>query len=188
MASKSFRLTLPILRFKSSISSPSSNDVVVPKSITRNDDVADDNDHDHGQLWQVFCYFDHNNDGKISVEELRAYFKSVGDSISEDEAEKVVTAFDRDGDNLLEFNDFVQLMRKDSKDNGREDIKKAFEMFEVEKGSGCITPRGLQVVLNRLGGGRSSYKSLDECKAMIRVFDIDGNGVLDFDEFHKMMS
>lgn len=173
MASKSFRLTLP---FKSSISSPYSNDV-----------VDDDDDKDHDQLRQVFCYFDHNNDGKISVEELRAYFKTVGDSISEEEAEKVVMEFDRDGDKLLEFNDFVQLMRKDSKDGGREDIKKAFEIFEVEKGSGCITPRGLQVVLNRLGGG-ASYKSLDECKAMIRVFDLDGNGVLDFDEFHKMMS
>lgn len=182
MANKSFRLTLPILRSESNSSSgnacpsPSSHssNVPTPKSSTRDAD----------QLWQVFCYFDHNNDGKISVEELRAYFKSVGDSISEEEAEKVIKEFDKDGDNLLEFNDFVQLMRKDSKDGGLEDIKKAFEVFEVDKGSGCITPKGLQVVLNRLGGS----KSLDECKAMIRVFDLDGNGVLDFDEFHKMMS
>ena len=135
-------------------------------------------------------YFDENKDGKISVEELRAYFVSVGDSMSREEAERVINEFDKDGDNSLEFGEFVELIQveDDGSSSNSEDntdyVKKAFEMFEVEKGSGCITPRGLQQVLKRLGNARS----FEECKAMIGVYDLDGNGVLDIDEFQRMMS
>ncbi|PPD80519.1 hypothetical protein GOBAR_DD22549 [Gossypium barbadense] len=98
---------------------------------------------------QVFRYFDGDDDGKISALELRAYFGSIGEYMSHEDAQM-----------------------------------KAFEMFELEKGSGCITPKGLQKMLNRLGDA----KSYDECVAMIQVYDIDGNGVLDFHEFHQMMA
>ncbi|PPR97521.1 hypothetical protein GOBAR_AA23147 [Gossypium barbadense] len=101
------------------------------------------------EMKQVFGYFDGDGDGKISALELRAYFGSIGEYMSHEDAQG-----------------------------------KAFEMFELEKGSGCITPKGLQRMLNRLGDA----KSYDECVAMIRVYDIDGNGVLDFHEFHQMMA
>ena len=55
-------------------------------------------------------------------------------------------------------------------------------MFELEKG--VITPRSLQRMLHRLG----DTKSYNECVTMIQVFDTDGNGVVDFNEFHRMMA
>ena len=63
-------------------------------------------------------------------------------------------------------------------------MKTAFEMFEVEKGSGCITPKGLQNMLTKLGESRT----YGECEAMINYYDIDGNGVLDYHEFRQMMT
>lgn len=104
--------------------------------------------------------------------------------MSREEAERVINEFDRDGDNSLEFGEFVELIERDGNEDNTDYVKKAFEMFEVEKGSGCITPRGLQQVLKSLGNARS----FEECKAMIGVYDIDGNGVLDLDEFQRMMS
>ncbi|KAL3514590.1 hypothetical protein ACH5RR_027307 [Cinchona calisaya] len=163
---------LPLFRktcYKSS--TPSSSNNSSPKSFPK-----------ETELRQVFSYFDDNKDGKISAEELRAYFASIGDSILDDEAQTVIKEFDKDGDNM--FEDFVQLIEQDyNKGDENDYVKKAFEMFEVEKGSGCITPKGLQLVLNRLGDA----KSFEECKAMIRVYDLDGNGVLDFNEFQRMM-
>jgi calcium-binding protein CML len=65
-----------------------------------------------------------------------------------------------------------------------DDLQKAFEIFEAVKGSGRITPKGLQRVLSRLGYERS----VADCQAMISVYDVDGDGELDFHEFHRMMS
>ncbi|KAE9457074.1 hypothetical protein C3L33_11016, partial [Rhododendron williamsianum] len=38
----------------------------------------------------------------------------MGESMSSDEAQSVVTEFDKDGDNLLEFAEFVKLMERES--------------------------------------------------------------------------
>ncbi|MBA0777052.1 hypothetical protein Gotri_005119 [Gossypium trilobum] len=132
------------------------------------------------ELRQVFHRFDHDGDGKISSEELSAYFASIGDNVSSNVVRRVIKDFDNDGDELLGFEDFVELM--EGGDDG-DDIKRAFEMYEGDKGCGCITPVGLQQMLGRLG----DVRSYEECKAMIGVFDLDGNGVLDFNEFQHMM-
>ncbi|KAI9113647.1 hypothetical protein K1719_015574 [Acacia pycnantha] len=133
------------------------------------------------ELREVFRRFDGNGDGKISAQELSSYFGSIGENLTREEAEGVIRDLDSDGDSLLNMEDFMKLMKKDKDD---EDLKKAFEMYEWEKGSGCITPKGLQRMLHRLGDD----KSYDECVAMIDAFDVDRNGVLDFNEFLQMMA
>lgn len=148
------------------------------------------------ELRGVFAHFDTDGDGKISASELRAYFRSVGETLSVSEAQCVIDDHDADGDGLIDFEDFVRLMKMEGGGGGRssgsgeeeeeeeEDLRRAFEMFEHEKGSGCITPKGLQMMLRRLGDS----KSYNDCVAMIRVYDTDGDGVLDFREFHRMMA
>jgi len=135
------------------------------------------------ELRDVFRYFDMDEDGKISAFELRRYFGSIGECISQEDVQEVIDELDSDKDGMLDFGDFVKLMDC-KKEGGDDDLRKVFEMFEHEKGSGRITPRGLQRALNRLGDS----KSYNECVAMIQVFDVDGDGALDFDEFHHMMA
>ncbi|XP_054808802.1 probable calcium-binding protein CML41 isoform X2 [Prosopis cineraria] len=149
-------------RSSNSLTSPTSSSSSTPKPVTRED-----------ELREVFRRFDGNGDGKISALELRSYFGSIGEYLSHEEAEGVIRDLDSDGDSLLDMEDFMKLMKKEE---GDEDLKKAFEMFEWEKGSGCITPKSLQRMLHRLGDD----KSYDECEAMIHAFDVDRNGVLDF--------
>lgn len=175
-SNKSLRLSLhrrslssPRSRSKSSSASSSPPSPLPPK----------DGDH---ELKQVFRHFDSDGDGKISALELRAYFGSIEEYMSHEEAQAAINDLDTDGDNLLDFQDFLKLMERE--DGKQEDLKRAFEMFELEKGCGCITPKGLQRMFNRLG----DTKTYDECAAMIQVFDTDGNGVLDFQEFHQMMA
>lgn len=141
------------------------------------------------ELRGVFAHFDTDGDGKISASELRAYFRSVGETLTVSEAQGVIEDHDADGDGLIDFDDFVRLMKMEGGPSSRseeeeEDLRRAFEMFEHEKGSGCINPKGLQMMLRRLGDS----KSHDDCVAMIRVYDVDGDGVLDFHEFHQMMA
>jgi calcium-binding protein CML len=61
-----------------------------------------------------------------------------------------------------------------------EDLRRAFEVFNaVESSAGRITARGLQRVLAQLGDQRS----VADCEAMIRAYDVDGDGGLEFHEF-----
>ena len=181
-ANKSVRLSLDCRGAKSvstldSVRSPRS-----PMSSSRTPKLTSKED----ELKEVFRYFDGDGDGKISALELRAYFGSIGEYMSHEEAQVVIADLDSDGDNLLDLEDFLKLMKRETggEKGDDQDLKKAFEMFEMEKGSGRITPTSLQRMLHRLG----DPKSFDECAAMIRVYDIDGNGVLDFNEFHQMMT
>ncbi|WOK99601.1 hypothetical protein Cni_G08313 [Canna indica] len=138
-------------------------------------------------LWEVFRHFDQDRDGRISCNELRASFASIGEEMPVAAAEAAIAALDSDGDRLLDFEDFARLMEGEGgegEEAAAEELRKVFEMFEVVKGEGRITPRGLQRMLGRLGDERS----IDECKAMIRAYDLDGDGELDFHEFHQMMN
>ncbi|KAJ4760003.1 EF hand calcium-binding protein family [Rhynchospora pubera] len=126
------------------------------------------------ELQKVFRHLDQDRDGKISGHELSAFFSTMGDDeLRSDE-------IDFDNISHLDFGDFMKLMEREEE----EDLRRAFEMFEAVKGSGRITPKGLQRVLSRLGDERS----MADCQAMISVYDVDGDGELDFHEFHRMMS
>ncbi|KAF3779003.1 putative calcium-binding protein [Nymphaea thermarum] len=125
---------------------------------------------------EVFRYLDKNGDGKISDAEMRSFFESMGE---EDGGEEI--AGEEGG---LDFGEFVGLMDEGEGRGREEDLRRAFEMFEAEKGSGCITPHGLQRMFSRLGEKRSVH----ECQTMISSFDLDGDGVLSFHEFLRMMS
>ncbi|OAY85928.1 putative calcium-binding protein [Ananas comosus] len=170
----SFKLGLPLLCGPSPASSPTPS----PRRSPAPDRLDD--------LRRVFRHIDRDMDGKISSSELRAFFSSVSDdAAAADDLPSV-------GDDL-DFAGFVALMETHRGGGGGggggeeeevEDLRRAFEMFEAVKGSGRITPRGVQRVLSSLGDERS----FADCEAMIRAYDINGDGELDFTEFHRMMS
>ncbi|XP_066309980.1 putative calcium-binding protein CML19 [Miscanthus floridulus] len=135
------------------------------------------------ELLEIFRHFDRDMDGRISGAELREFFASMGDNGG---SLALGLKDGGEGDHLtLGFDDFVRIVEsKGGEEEEREDLRRAFEAFEAVKGSGRITPRGLQRVLSQLG----DEPSVAECEAMIRAYDDDGDGELDFHDFHRMMS
>jgi calcium-binding protein CML len=98
---------------------------------------------------------------------------------------------DADGDGLLDEEEFVRLAGEEveAEDHEHEEedrrggwLREAFGMYEME-GSGCITALSLKLMLAKLG----AHQDIAECQAMICRFDLDGDGVLSFDEFKTMM-
>ncbi|KAK9108451.1 hypothetical protein Syun_024462 [Stephania yunnanensis] len=132
---------------------------------------------------RVFRRCDVDGDGKISAEDLRHCVGITGEgmSLSLEEAEAVVKSLDSDGDGLLGMEDFVRLMMGNKGEEEKE-MKEAFRMYLME-GSEHITPKSLKRMLSRLGESRT----VDECSLMISSFDLNGDGVLNFDEFMVMM-
>ena len=134
---------------------------------------------------RVFSALDRDGDGKLSAAELRLCMKAaLGEDVSAEEA-------DGDGDGLLSQEEFLALAlagtaAAEEEDEGegerRRELREAFGMYAME-GEGCITPLSLKRMLSRLG----SHQDIDECRAMICRFDLNGDGVLSFEEFKVIM-
>ncbi|XP_048137341.1 LOW QUALITY PROTEIN: putative calcium-binding protein CML23 [Rhodamnia argentea] len=133
------------------------------------------------QYERVFRCFDEDGDGKLSPSELRRRVCLTGGVLLLTEAEVVVESLDSDGDGLLCLEDFVGFMENASEEEKTDDLREAFGMYATD-GCGFITPKSLKRMLSRLG----QSKSMDECEAMIGHFDLDGDGVISFDEFKRV--
>jgi calcium-binding protein CML len=131
----------------------------------------------------VFNHFDEDKDGKLSAAELINCVKKVGGHLSIEEAEAAVKSSDLNGDGLLDFHEFrIMMDTTGSEEQKKTELKQAFGIYDIE-GCGVITAEGLKRMLGRLG----ESKTVNDCKAMIRAFDLNDDGVLNFDEFLVMM-
>lgn len=137
---------------------------------------------------KVFNFFDENGDGRITAAELQSCLMTVGGggelSISMADAEAAIQSSDLNGDGVLDYDEFLKLMEGNQEEEKNCELRDAFALYVME-GSNNITPASLKRMLTRLGLGES--KSIDDCKAMIRSFDLNGDGVLSFEEFSLMM-
>ncbi|THG23318.1 hypothetical protein TEA_020759 [Camellia sinensis var. sinensis] len=135
------------------------------------------------QLKHVFQFLDSNGDGKLSPLELSQVLLSLGHvdkSTAAKEAKKMVLEMDRDGDGLVDIEEFMTVVSIDEEDD---DLMDAFAMFDCDK-NGLISVEELQRVLRSLG---CDSCSIEECREMIKGVDRDGDGFVDFDEFRSMM-
>ncbi|KAK9049728.1 hypothetical protein SSX86_031303 [Deinandra increscens subsp. villosa] len=137
------------------------------------------------QYKRVFGHLDQNGDGKISPPELQICIGKIGEELSLEEAEIAAALMDSDGDGLLSMEDLVKVVESANEEEKVSDLKKAFKMYEEKvEGGGCITPKSLRRTLSKLGESRT----VDDCKVMIAKFDVNGDGVLSFEEFREMMA
>ncbi|KAM3214925.1 hypothetical protein ACQJBY_067083 [Aegilops geniculata] len=145
----------------------------------------------------VFAAFDKDGDGKVSVSELRRCMEAtLGEDVPEEEAAVILAAVDADGDGLLNQEEFSRLAAAGTHEEDDADIKRrclweAFGMYASAAAeemtattTTMITPASLRRTLSRLG---SHELGVEECRAMICRFDLDGDGKLSFDEFRVMM-
>ncbi|GLT44269.1 hypothetical protein SLA2020_251540 [Shorea laevis] len=135
-----------------------------------------------GLYERVLHYFDEDGDGKISPRELSRRLGLMGGEMLLKEAEIGVESLDLDGDGLLGLEDVIGLMESGEKEEKLEELREAFGMYD-EDGCGYITAKGLKRMLGKLGESRS----IDECMVMIDRFDLNGDGVICFEEFRVMM-
>ena len=136
---------------------------------------------------RIFKRLDEDGEGKLSPSELRRCMETIGEELLIEEAQELVESMDSDGDGLLGLEEFVGWMEReiklrDHEERKMEELREAFRMYVME-GIECITPKSLKRMLSRLG----ESTSLEDCCVMIGEFDVNGDGVLSFDEFKLMM-
>ncbi|GJN28515.1 hypothetical protein PR202_gb16652 [Eleusine coracana subsp. coracana] len=136
----------------------------------------------------LFAALDKDGDGKVSFSELRACMAAA--HLSAEEVAAIFAEADADGDGLLDQEEFLNLAREAEQEEEDDNIgclREAFAMYAAaaEGGEQCITPASLMRMLSRLGS--HDELGMEDCRAMICRFDLNGDGVLSFDEFRVMM-
>ena len=61
------------------------------------------------ELREAFKLFDADGDGMISAEELKTLISKVGGEMADAEANALIHAADKDGNQGIDFNEFAQL-------------------------------------------------------------------------------
>eukprot|EP01123_Difflugia_compressa_P011852 TRINITY_DN4865_c0_g2_i1.p1 TRINITY_DN4865_c0_g2~~TRINITY_DN4865_c0_g2_i1.p1 ORF type:complete len:150 (+),score=44.91 TRINITY_DN4865_c0_g2_i1:149-598(+) len=134
------------------------------------------------ELREAFKIFDKDGDGRITAIELEGILRSLGEkNATAADAREMVSRVDRDGDGTIDFEEFVELMAT-SKSSTDEEMLAAFKVFD-EDGNGTINIDELRKVMKKLG----EKVTEDQLKEMIKAADINGDGLIDYHEFVKMM-
>lgn len=115
--------------------------------------------------------------------------------ITEKDAEEMLKGVDENGDGLIDFEEFCVLgeklvmgfegkKKRKVEDEDEDELREAFGVFDKDK-DGLISVEELSLVLCSLG--MNEGKKVENCKEMIKKVDLDGDGMVNFDEFKRMM-
>jgi len=128
------------------------------------------------QLKETFDYIDSNKDGFLSADELKKFLKTMGKSKHQDkELKKILKRTAKDG--LMDFDTFVNITSLKVQDPAEETLN-TFKMFDKD-GNGFITEQELKQSMHEMGVPLSD----EDVKQMIKDKDINGDGVIDYNEF-----
>eukprot|EP01065_Artemidia_motanka_P021933 TRINITY_DN2614_c2_g1_i1.p1 TRINITY_DN2614_c2_g1~~TRINITY_DN2614_c2_g1_i1.p1 ORF type:complete len:151 (+),score=27.77 TRINITY_DN2614_c2_g1_i1:108-560(+) len=133
---------------------------------------------------EAFLLFDSDGSGSISVDELGEVMRSVGQACSDDEIQRLIKEADMDNNGVIDFPEFLTIMahRMEKTQDADEDLKETFRFYDIN-GTGYISPSNLQFAMNKLG----LRMTAEEADEMIREADLTGDGVMNYEEFRKMM-
>ena len=121
--------------------------------------------------------------GTIELHELQQVMKKLGQNPSEGELIEMINSVDDNGDNEIDFGEFLVLMKSRIGERDPEkELHDAFAVFDAD-GSGSIDRRELKRLMKKLGQALTEA----ELDAMMDEVDTNGDGEISFEEFKAMM-
>jgi len=139
------------------------------------------NEEQIAEVKEAFALYDKNGDGNITTKALISVMRSLGKNPTEDQTEDLINEVDLDGNGLIDFIEFLEMVAKMTQDVD-ETIKEAFYIFDAD-GSGSISTDEFREVMTSQGAMLSS----SECNEIISEADRDGDGEIDLEEFVKLL-
>ncbi|KAL2902034.1 Calcium-dependent protein kinase 13 [Bienertia sinuspersici] len=131
---------------------------------------------------EMFKKIDTDEDGIVSVEELKAGLLKHGSQLGESEVQMLIEAVDTFGKGTLDYGEFLAVSLHLQKMANDEHLHKAFSYFDKD-GNGYIEPEELQNALMEDGVDDSTNVAND----IFQEVDTDKDGKISFDEFVAMM-
>uniref|UniRef100_A0A8C3HDG1 EF-hand domain-containing protein n=1 Tax=Chrysemys picta bellii TaxID=8478 RepID=A0A8C3HDG1_CHRPI len=114
---------------------------------------------------------------------LQVSIRALGYEPKKDEMKKIVSEVDKEGSGKINFDSFLYAMtQKMSEPESREDILKAFKLFD-DNGTGKISFQNLKRVAGEIGENLTD----EELQEMIDEADVDGDGEVNEQEFLRII-
>ena len=140
------------------------------------------NDDELKSLKKLFFELDEKGKGVITKEDLfRGMDECFDHKITKEEVEQIFSNIDYDNNGTISFDEFLKAAIDKKKLLTEEKLKAAFALFDMN-GDGDIEAKELQEVM-----GENNDIQGNVWAKMIAEVDLDGNGVIDFEEFKDMM-
>ncbi|RLN73970.1 hypothetical protein BBJ28_00006646 [Nothophytophthora sp. Chile5] len=147
---------------------------------------------------EQFAHYDADSSGSISATELHKLFSSLGEPLTLSNVRELIQEVDADGNGEVDFDEFLQLLRKQQHKNrysasltlallfGPRELNKLKQQFMALDldGSGAIDEHELQKLVEKLGRHASDF----DLPAMLREVDADGSGSIGFNEFLQVVA
>lgn len=127
---------------------------------------------------KAFDFIDRDKSGHLDAEELHSLFQLVGHVVSRFEVESLIKSVDRNGDQTVDFDEFVALLEKNESARNDEELRRYFRVFDSEN-KGYISAERLKRCLDQMG----EPVTLAEAEAMIKFADLDGDGQVNMRDF-----
>ncbi|XP_069114967.1 calmodulin-like [Argopecten irradians] len=134
---------------------------------------------------EAFDMFDKDGSGSITIEEMVTVMKELGQSADEEELKAELTAMDTNKDGTIEFDEFLETLKKMPSENSREEeLKECFQLFDKNK-QGYLTIPELKHILQDLGNDSFTDEEVDE---LVKEGELNVDGRLNYEKFVKMMT
>ena len=131
----------------------------------------------------AFEMFDKNKDGKITIMELANVMRSLNLDPTEEELKEMIDEVDLDGNGEIDFEEFVTLMNRRSKETDTEEvILNAFRVFDIE-GNGLLSITDMRHIMINM----TENVNEDELDEILINADTDGDGFIKYEEFIRML-
>jgi len=135
------------------------------------------------ELREAFNLFDTEKTHTIDARELKAALRALGFEVKKEDVKRMLSDVGKDPSQPIDFNDFCEMMRGRMPDkNSRAEIDKVFALFD-EEGNNKISFRNLKRIAQELGEDLKD----EELQEMIEEADRDGDGLINPDEFYRVM-
>eukprot|EP01083_Nonionella_stella_P068755 182773_1 len=135
------------------------------------------------ELREVFQLFDVDGDGSITHIEVGRVLNRLGKKFDEAEVKAMIARIDKDGNGEIDFLEFLLMMTDRVKNlHDVDEMKECFQVFDAD-GNGYITPEELCELMKSVGENITQ----EDIKLMIGEADQNDDGLIDFEEFQKMI-
>ena len=139
------------------------------------------------ELKKIFFAFDKNGDGKLSKEEFVTGLTNNNDNLNtilkdDGTIEGLLKNIDQDNNGYIGFEEFLIASINKEKILTEKNLKMAFNVFDRDK-SGGICQNELKYIL-----GEYNVNAKEQLwQKMIQQIDLNQDGQISYEEFHKMM-